>query len=250
MAEDTKEIYDRSASFWARREPNSLSDFTARPKIFDMCGDVSGLSIVDLGCGEGYCARVLEDRGASRIEAIELSDKMIDLGRKQQNEGSRINYRQGDVTNLPYEDGEFDMAVGVFVYNYLTVEEMKHSFEHVYRVLKDEGVFIFSVPHPSFPHIKSSHSPPFYFDVQGAGYFSSRNRSFNGEIYCRDGSALPVQMVPKTLEDYFTALSDAGFRSIPQVRELKVTDEMLKLDKGFFEGVKDIPLHLAFRLSK
>ena len=135
MAEDTKEIYDRSASFWARREPNSLSDFTARPKIFDMCGDVSGLSIVDLGCGEGYCARVLEDRGASRIEAIELSDKMIDLGRKQQNEGSRINYRQGDVTNLPYEDGEFDMAVGVFVYNYLTVEEMKHSFEHVYRVL-------------------------------------------------------------------------------------------------------------------
>ena len=251
MTKDTRELYDSNAHKWARREPNSLSDFTARPRVFDLCGDVSGLHVVDLGAGEGYCARVLAGMGAARIEGIELSDSMVELAQNQQASNDRIiRYRQGNVIDLPYGDDGFDLALGVFVYNYLGVVETRDSFAEVFRVLKPGGRFVFSVPHPAFPFIRTDHEPPFYFDVAGHGYFSSRGRRCQGEIYCRDGSSLSVQMVPKTLDDYFDALADAGFDRLPELRELGVTEEMMELDAGFFSPVRDIPLHLAFKIAK
>ena len=48
----TEDLHDASASKWVRQQPSSLSDFTARPVIFDLCGDVRGLDIIDLGAGE------------------------------------------------------------------------------------------------------------------------------------------------------------------------------------------------------
>lgn len=250
MTKNTEEIYNNTADLWSRREPNSLSDFTARPIIFDLCGDVSELKVVDLGCGEGYCARVLESRGAANVEGIELSQKMVDLAKEQQSSESKINYKCGDVTVLPYPDEIFDLAIGVFVYNYLDSERMKVSFEEVFRVLKKDGVFIFSVPHPAFPFIRSEKIAPFYFDVEEYGYFSARNKTFNGKIFCRDDTALSVQMIPKTFNDYFAGLSDAGFKRMPYVDELGVTNDMLQMDQQFFSPIKDIPLHLVFKLHK
>lgn len=250
----TRELYNRTAERWSRREPNSLSDFTGRPRVFELCGDVTGKSIVDLGCGEGYCARVLASMGAARIEGIELSEAMVDLAMTQHKangtQEDAIRYTCGDVTELPWQDQTFDLAVGVFVYNYLTIAQTNASFCEVYRVLKPGGEFVFSVPHPSFPFIRNQHAAPFYFDVQGKGYFSSRDRTFQGEIFCRDGTALPVQMIPKSLGDYFDALVDAGFSSMPKLVECGVDQAMLEKDEAFFSPVSDIPLHLAFKLVK
>ena len=57
-------------------------------------------------------------------------------------------------------------------------------------------------------------------------------------------------MCHKTLEDYFNALNQAGFKHMPEVRELRVLPEHIDLDPEFFEPVSDIPLHLAFRVEK
>ncbi len=251
MSQDTQELYNQTAARWSRREPNSLSDFTARPRVFALCGDVKGKSIVDLGAGEGYCARVLADMGAGQIRGIELSEAMVEMAKGQQAEDDQvISYECGNVTQLPYDDKAFDLAVGVFVYNYLDVEQTKTSFGEVFRVLKPGGEFVFSVPHPSFPFIKTSHSPPFYFDTQNKGYFSSRNQLCQGEIHCRDGNVLKVQMIPKTLDDYFEALAQAGFDRLPTVQEYGVTEDMIAMDNKFFSPVEDIPLHLAFKIKK
>jgi|TARA_B110000208_G_scaffold143278_1_gene172840 SAM-dependent methyltransferase len=251
MTNTTESLYNSTAQRWKRKAPNSLSDYTARPRVFDLCGDVSNRSIVDLGSGEGYCARELAQRGAQSIEGIELSSQMVELAKSQQvTHDNIIHYQTGTVTDLPYTDASFDIALGVFVYNYLHVAEVYQSFADVYRVLKKGGEFIFSVPHPSFPFIKRQLSKPFYFDVENNGYFSSRDILSSGEIFCRDGTSLSVQMIPKTLEDYFGALSQAGFNSLPEIVELGVTEDMLKLDKDFFTPVNDIPLHLAIKIKK
>jgi SAM-dependent methyltransferase len=225
--------------------------FHCAPRVFELCGDVRDQQIVDLGAGEGYCARVVSAMGASRIEGIELSESMVALAKKQQPDNDdSIHYQQGNVTDLPYADDHFDLALGVFVYNYLNVADTRKSFGEVYRVLTQGGRFVFSVPHPAFPFIHTRREAPFYFDTAGLGYFSSRDQQCQGEIFCRDGSSLSVQMVPKTLDDYFEALATAGFDRLPEVRELGVTEDMIELDSGFFSPVKDIPLHLAFRIQK
>ena len=61
---DTARLYDAHAGRWRRRGPSSLSDFTGRPPVFELCGDVTGLDVLDLGSGEGYCSRELASRGA------------------------------------------------------------------------------------------------------------------------------------------------------------------------------------------
>lgn len=250
-AVDTGRLYDRNASQWQRREPSSLSDFTGRPAVFDLCGNVEGLDILDLGCGEGYCARELASRGARSVTGVELSQAMVELAKAQEAEFAQgVLYRQGDVTALEDADATYDMAVGVFVYNYVDSDQMRASFREVFRVLRPGAHFVFSVPHPAFAFISKKNIPPFYFDVGSAGYFSGKDKQFQGEIYRRNGTALPVQMVHKTISDYFDALRDAGFSALPEVRELAVQPEHLKLDPDFFTPVAGLPLHLALRVAR
>lgn len=248
---DTGELYDEHAGRWQRREPSSLSDFTGRPPVFEFCGDVGGLDVLDLGCGEGYCSRELAGRGAGTVTGVELSAEMVELAKAQESElGQGITYRQGDVTALEDADASYDLAVGVFVYNYVDVAGMRASFREVHRVLRPGGRFVFSVPHPSFGFLRREATPPFHFDVEGRGYFSGRDAQFQGEIHRRDGTALPVQMVHKTFSDYFAGLRDAGFTAMPELEELHVLPEHLELDPEFFGPVADLPLHAAFRVRR
>jgi hypothetical protein len=57
-------------------------------------------------------------------------------------------------------------------------------------------------------------------------------------------------MVHKNVGDYFDALRDAGFREMPEVRELAVQPEHLALDAAFFGPVADLPLHMAMRVRR
>jgi len=248
---DTGKLYDEHASRWQRRKPSSLSDFTGRPAVFDLCGPVEGLDIIDLGCGEGYCARELAGRGARSVVGVELSQEMVESAKAQEAElGQGIEYRQGDVTALEDADAAYDLAIGVFVYNYVDTTQMRASFREVFRVLRPGSYFVFSVPHPAFSFIRREHSPPFFFDVGSQGYFSGRDVQFQGEIHRRDGTALPVQMVHKTISDYVDGLRDSGFTAMPEIRELAVKPEHLELDAPFFSPVADLPLHMAFRVAR
>jgi len=246
----TEEIYNAASDQWVRNDPQSLSDFTARPFVFDLCGDVTGHHIVDLGCGEGYCAREMLNRGASRIDGLDISEKMVAAANGAADNNDTSDFKVGTVTDLQFEDESFDLALGVFVYNYLGVDDTARSFKEVFRVLKPGAAFVFSVPHPSFPFIHKDQEPPFFFDMQGAGYFSGRDVRNLGEIHRRDGKMLPVEMNHKLIEDYFNALGAAGFNSLPIVRELKVLKEHVEFDKDFFSPLWDKPLHMAFRIEK
>jgi hypothetical protein len=93
-------------------------------------------------------------------------------------------------------------------------------------------------------------APPFYFDIGSAGYFSARDRLFSGRIWKRDGSALDVQLVHKTLADYFDGLRLAGFAAMPTVVELGVTPAMTEIDRDFFGPLADHPLHLAIKVVR
>ncbi|MBW4616954.1 MAG: class I SAM-dependent methyltransferase [Desmonostoc vinosum HA7617-LM4] len=247
----TQNLYNSTASQWIRSEPSSLSDFTARPFILELCEPITGLRVLDLGCGEGYCSRELRRRGAAQVHGIDLSQAMINAARSQEAEETLgISYEVGCATDLKqFDDGTIDLVVAVFLFNYLTTTQTQQCMAEVARLLSPGGRFVFSVPHPSFPYIHKGEYP-FYFQVEGAGYFSKRDQQFPGRIWKRDGSWLNVQLVHKTLEDYFDALKNAGFNTMPTLRELKVTPEHLAVDESFFSPLIDIPLHLAIQISK
>lgn len=69
------------------------------------------LVIADLGAGEGAFALLLAQR-AARVIAVDSSAKMIDVGREQAQRNGIVNveFRLGDMEELPISDGEVDIA--------------------------------------------------------------------------------------------------------------------------------------------
>lgn len=247
----TRQLYDESAPRWARKTPSALSDFTGRPPLLQMCEPVAGARVLDIGCGEGYCARHLKRSGAAHVVGLDQSAGMIQLARQQEEaEPLGLDFRQGCATDLSaFPDGSWDMVVAVFLFNYLNVERTRKCMAEVARVLRPGGRFLYAVPHPAFPYMRQA-GPPFYFNVGGAGYFTARERCFSGRIWKRDGTWLDVQLYHKTFEDYFDALAAASFQSLPRMRELRVTPDLVDIDPAFFGPLVDTPLHLAVEVTR
>ena len=240
-------LYDATSSGWVRTAPVTVSDFTGRPPTLALCQPVEGRRVLDLGCGEGYCARELRRMGAAEVLGVDISVAMIAGARAaEEREPQGIVYEVGDATSLPsIPDGRFDLVMGMFVLNYLTIEQTKTALAEVFRVLSPGGRAVMAVPHPALPFVRDP-APPFWFDAGDAGYFSARDQRLPGKIERRDGTSLSVQMCHKTFGDYFDALREAGFSSMPTVRELCVTREILTIDPPFFGPLLDTPLHMAF----
>lgn len=249
--ESTADLYDRSSSSWTRGAPVLLSDYTARPFLLDWCAPVEGRDVLDLGCGEGYVARQLKKLGAARLEGIDISAEMIRAAQQRENsEKLGIRFHQGHARDLDgYAEGSFDLVVAVFLFNYLDRAQTAATMAAAHRVLKPGGRFVFAVPHPSLAFLREERAP-FYFQRGDAGYFSGRDRQFEGRIWRRDGDSVPVRCVHKTLTDYFSGLKTAGFTTLPEIEELHVTAEHIELDPAFFGPLRDEPLHLAFRIHK
>jgi len=253
MVQDSRsasELYDQNVAAWARLTPTSLSDFTARPAVLDMCRPWDGLRVLDLGCGEGYCARKLRQGAAAEVLGIDVSSGMIEAAKREEaRQPLGIRYAVGDATDLrEIPDRAFDRVLAMFLFNYLTTDATAACMREVARVLRPGGRFVFAVPHPSLPWMREP-APPFYFEV-AAGYFAARNQRCPGKIWKRDGSQLEVQLVHKTLEDYFEALRAVGWQNLPRVRELRVTPEILAVDPAFFAPLGETPLHLAFAIER
>ncbi len=70
------------------------------------------LVIADLGAGEGTLALLLSQR-AERVIAVDSSEKMVEYGRglAERNGIANLEYRHGDMEELPLAGGEVDMAL-------------------------------------------------------------------------------------------------------------------------------------------
>lgn len=251
MKTDVKELYNGQAEDWSRKEPILLSDYSARPFVMDLCEPLTGLKVLDAGCGEGYVGRKLLERGALHVHGIDISEKMIEQAEiiRTNEQITGATYETLDMRSVSFDENKrYDLVLGMFLFNYLNVEDTHKVMKKIYDVLEPGGHFVFSVPHPFLAFLKKD-KYPFYFETKG-GYFSGRNTLFPGEIWRRDGIAVGVQCVHKTFEDYFAGLKNAGFTDFPGVHELRINDSHVELDPGFFTPLIDLPLHVAFKVKK
>ena len=73
-------IYDNDEFFkgyQSKRGELSANDLIEIPELFKLIGDVTNLSVLDLGCETGGHNRKLIELGAKRVLGIDLSNNMI-----------------------------------------------------------------------------------------------------------------------------------------------------------------------------
>jgi len=243
-------LFNQNADQWSRQEPMILSDFTARPLVLQELAPVTGKHVLDLGCGEGYVARLVAQAGAQSVFGIDISSEMV--GRARQAAASApcpMTFETGNATTFEdYPRQQFDRVIAIFMISYLSRAEMTAVFRTVRSRLAAGGRFIFTVPHPFLPYIRPLEKPV-YFDPKGRDYFAGVDESYEGYIWRRDGKAVPVSYMHKTFADYFNGLASAGFDTLPRIIELRVTEQHLALDPAFFAGAASYPLQVLFHID-
>ncbi|MGO9013655.1 MAG: class I SAM-dependent methyltransferase [Dissulfurispiraceae bacterium] len=93
-------------------------------------------SILDIGCGEGVFVRELLDIGFLHVRGVDT------------NYSSDI-VSTGDVLSLPFDNGQFDVVLLLDVIEHVSVELQPQALMEVFRVIKDEGTLIASIPNLS-----------------------------------------------------------------------------------------------------
>jgi SAM-dependent methyltransferase len=84
--------------------------------VVQSLGDIEGLTVLDLGCGDGTTALPEAKRGAN-VLGIDIARNLVDAGNaRAKAEGlTNLTFRQGDATNLQgIADQSFDLVISIF----------------------------------------------------------------------------------------------------------------------------------------
>jgi 2-polyprenyl-3-methyl-5-hydroxy-6-metoxy-1,4-benzoquinol methylase len=118
------------------------------PALLRACGDVKGLRVLDLGCGQGYFSRLLAEVGAE-VTGVDLSEKQIEYALKHEREQPLgIEYLVLDATSIAerWPAQSFDLVTACMAID--DVPEPLEALKAARRVLKGDGRCIFSTVHP------------------------------------------------------------------------------------------------------
>jgi SAM-dependent methyltransferase len=247
-ADDSRKGWDSVAEWWTSRytpRGDVNREWVIDPALFRLLGDVRDMRILDAGSGTGYLARLLAAKRAT-VVGVDLSPKLLALAREQETrEPLGIEYHEADLADLSrFAAGMFDVVVSNVVMQ--DVVRYREAFQELYRVLRPGGRLLCSVTHPCFERpIPGSwlREPP---DTE-------RIEEWRGLLVDRYYDRVAIWWGPagketavgfhRTMEDYVTALHDAGFL-VARMEEPVPSEEALERLYREFADYSRAPLFL------
>jgi len=161
---------------------------------------VEGKDYVELGCGGGQGSVGTAELGARTVVGVDFSGEQLRHARQLRDlYGVEVRFVQGDVTNLPLADDRFDVASSEAAFQ--MVEHVDRALLEARRVLRDGGVFVFSVPHPLYEALD-----PETGTIERS-YFDAGPR----EITIDEDYESVLTVFDRTVADLHNTLVDAGF---------------------------------------
>jgi len=130
----------------ARVDTHPHNALYERPAVLSVLPPLTGVTILDAGCGSGWYAQQFLENGAARVVCVDISQKMAAAARARL--GTRAQVLTADLAEpLTFAaDGEFDLIVAPLVLHYLV--DWTPTLLEFRRVLKPGGILAFSTHHP------------------------------------------------------------------------------------------------------
>jgi ubiquinone/menaquinone biosynthesis C-methylase UbiE len=191
---NTAAEYDAMAEeYTADNDDGEFNALYERPAMLSFLGDVSGMRVLDIGCGAGQLSYELIRRNAE-VTGIDVSARMIELAQKRL--GNEIDLRVHDLSKpLPFDDSSFDIVVASLVMHYL--EHWAPALNEVRRVLTPKGTMAFSTHHPTMDW--KLHSPENYF-----------TKKQSTKVWVKGGKPFEVTNWRRPLAEISREVSEAG----------------------------------------
>ena len=189
-----------------RAEVHKLVPFK---KIIELLGDIKGKHVLDLGCGTGDLTEELTEKGATMVGA-DKSAKWIDFCKKRYGKKKNLSFERADGVDLSkFKTASFDaVTMNMVLLNVDTLEEIGKIFKEVSRVLKLEGIFIFSDLNPILKMIPKTANRT-QTNLPGFSYFKDGSQ-LTAKIELKDGGFIEFVNRHWTLETLTKLLEEAG----------------------------------------
>lgn len=206
--------------------------------MLDAVGDVSGLKVLDIGCGEGRFSRMLAQRGAEVI-GIDFTERFVEYANEHR--VGTDTYVHGDAQDLRrFEDADFDLAVSYLTL--LDIPDFERTVRESHRVLRPGGRFVIANLQPMTLAgncwVKAG-SEKLHFRLDN--YFDESGRMLRmcgGEVV----------NYHRTLGTYINCFLASGFR-LDGIREPMPSPEQLSKYPEIADNLR-VPEFIIYLLSK
>ena len=207
----TQNIFDNQTFFDGymalRNGDCNANDLIEQPAMRKLLPDLSGKSVLDLGCGYGHNCIDFVYRDAKRVVGVDISEKMLEVA-KTESAHERIRYVNMSMTDIGNLNEKFDFIYSSLAFHY--VKDFDAFAKEMYSVLNVGGQLLFSQEHPI---ITATIDGKGHFNKDENGNrisytFSDYNRSGERRIHWYVDGVIKYH---RTFGDIITALAKAGF---------------------------------------
>ncbi len=189
--------------------------------------DFRNKTVLDLGCGYGWHCKYVSDHGARKVLGTDISHRMLQTA-GEKNSAENIEYQCTAMEDLDFLPETFDVVISSLAFHY--VRDFETLVKNIYRWMKADGVFVFSVEHPVFTAYGTQ---DWYYDAEGnILHFPVDNYYYEG---ARDAVFLGEHVIKyhRTLTTYLNTLLQTGFE-LQHIIEPQPPEDMMQIP-----GMKD-----------
>jgi 2-polyprenyl-3-methyl-5-hydroxy-6-metoxy-1,4-benzoquinol methylase len=166
--EETRQAWDCNAPFWDEKmgEGNDFFNILPWPAIRRLLDPQPGHLILDIATGNGLSARRLAALGA-QVVAFDFSEQLIKLAKAHTASNLPVQYHTLDATDesalLHILDINTTGTLGSSSYfdsalcnmALFDMADIQPLFQALPKLLKPDGIFVFSITHPAFNNISA-----------------------------------------------------------------------------------------------
>ena len=127
---------------WAHFAPLEILTMPSAAHLVRFAGVSAGMTVLDVGCGTGVVA-ITAARIGAHVQAVDLTPPLLDRARENSKvAGVDVEWREGDVEELPFAKGEFDVVLSQFAHMFAPRPDV--ALSEMLRVLKPGGTIAFA----------------------------------------------------------------------------------------------------------
>lgn len=240
---DKKEFFDGYQNM--REQQINANNLIEKPQMQEMLPkDVSGMTILDLGCGSGGLSKLLSDAGAKYVLGTDISKNMINEANKIAVKG-KLEFKVMAMEEIDQIHKKFDMVVSSLAFHY--VKDFEKLAKDISNLLKPNGLLVFSQEHPMRVCRVYTNEQSKQVDIDGKHYFLiSDYQNMGKRVYNWNGTN--VEKYHRTIEYIINTLSNSNL-NIEHIMPSYATQKAIKLvDKYKYQA--DLPYYLYIRAKK
>ena len=206
----------------------------------NLFGDVTGKTMLEIGCGSGHSLKFHADRNAGELWGLDISQKQLENAGKYLAENDYfpklICAAMEDECDIP--KNYFDIVYSIYAIGWAS--DLENVFRRIASYLKKDGIFIFSWKHPLHGCV-----------IVDEGELIFKKSYFDEEWYSQIVDDMEIILPNRRISTYINAMTSAGFiieSMIEQTNEK--TLQMTGVIDDRSRKAQKLPLSFVFKARK